>query len=72
MKLDRMVLVEGYMDVIGASQAGVTEVVALMRHGAHHRTDPRHEAAFAESASEFRSGCRGREGGGAFDQTAAG
>jgi DNA primase len=28
MKLDRIVLVEGYMDVIGASQAGVTEVVA--------------------------------------------
>jgi len=28
MKLDRIVLVEGYMDAIGASQAGVTEVVA--------------------------------------------
>ena len=28
MKLDRIVLVEGYMDVIGASQAGVAEVVA--------------------------------------------
>lgn len=28
MQLDRIVLVEGYMDVIGASQAGVTEVVA--------------------------------------------
>ena len=28
MKLDRIVLVEGYMDVIGAWQAGVTEVVA--------------------------------------------
>jgi len=28
MKQDRIVLVEGYMDVIGASQAGVTEVVA--------------------------------------------
>jgi DNA primase len=28
MKLDRMVLVEGYMDVIGAHQAGITEVVA--------------------------------------------
>ena len=28
MKLDRIVLVEGYMDVIGASQAGVTEAVA--------------------------------------------
>jgi DNA primase len=28
MKLDRIVLVEGYMDVIGASQAGVTEVIA--------------------------------------------
>ncbi len=28
MKLDRMVMVEGYMDVIGASEAGVTEVVA--------------------------------------------
>jgi DNA primase len=28
MKLDRVVLVEGYMDVIGASQAGITEVVA--------------------------------------------
>jgi DNA primase len=28
MKLDRIVLVEGYMDVIGASQAGITEVVA--------------------------------------------
>ncbi len=27
-QLDRIVLVEGYMDVIGASQAGVTEVVA--------------------------------------------
>jgi len=28
MRLDRIVLVEGYMDVIGAWQAGVTEVVA--------------------------------------------
>jgi DNA primase len=28
MKLDRIVLVEGYMDVIGAWQAGITEVVA--------------------------------------------
>jgi DNA primase len=28
MKLDRIVLVEGYMDAIGASQAGVAEVVA--------------------------------------------
>lgn len=28
MKLDRIVLVEGYMDAIGATQAGVTEVVA--------------------------------------------
>ncbi len=28
MKIDRIVLVEGYMDVIGASQAGVAEVVA--------------------------------------------
>ena len=28
MKLDRMVLVEGYMDVIGATQAGVVEAVA--------------------------------------------
>jgi DNA primase len=28
MRLDRIVLVEGYMDAIGASQAGVTEVVA--------------------------------------------
>jgi len=28
MKLDRIVLVEGYMDVIGAWQAGVTDVVA--------------------------------------------
>jgi DNA primase len=28
MKIDRIVLVEGYMDVIGASQAGVVEVVA--------------------------------------------
>ncbi|HYA17480.1 MAG TPA: DNA primase [Bryobacteraceae bacterium] len=28
MKLDRIVLVEGYMDVIGAAQAGVTEAVA--------------------------------------------
>ena len=28
MALDRMVLVEGYMDVIGATQAGVTDVVA--------------------------------------------
>ncbi len=28
MQLDRMVLVEGYMDAIGATQAGVTEVVA--------------------------------------------
>ena len=28
MSLDRMVLVEGYMDVIGATQAGVTEAVA--------------------------------------------
>ncbi|HEX4136534.1 MAG TPA: DNA primase [Bryobacteraceae bacterium] len=28
MKQDRMVLVEGYMDVIGAWQAGITEVVA--------------------------------------------
>lgn len=28
MKLDRIVLVEGYMDVIGATQAGVTEAVA--------------------------------------------
>ena len=28
MKLDRMVLVEGYMDAIGASEAGVAEVVA--------------------------------------------
>lgn len=28
MKLDRIVLVEGYMDTIGAFQAGVTEVVA--------------------------------------------
>jgi DNA primase len=28
MKTDRIVMVEGYMDVIGASQAGVTEVVA--------------------------------------------
>jgi DNA primase len=28
MKVDRIVLVEGYMDVIGASQAGVAEVVA--------------------------------------------
>src|SRR5579859_4397516 len=28
MQLDRVVLVEGYMDVIGATQAGVTEVVA--------------------------------------------
>jgi DNA primase len=28
MRLDRVVLVEGYMDVIGAWQAGVTEVVA--------------------------------------------
>jgi DNA primase len=28
MKLDRIVLVEGYMDAIGASQAGITEVVA--------------------------------------------
>ncbi|MDP9054286.1 MAG: DNA primase [Acidobacteriota bacterium] len=28
MKLDRIVLVEGYMDVIGASQAGIPEVVA--------------------------------------------
>jgi DNA primase len=28
MRLDRIVLVEGYMDVIGASSAGVTEVVA--------------------------------------------
>ncbi len=28
MKIDRIVLVEGYMDTIGASQAGVTEVVA--------------------------------------------
>jgi DNA primase len=28
MKLDRIVLVEGYMDAIGASEAGVTEVVA--------------------------------------------
>ena len=28
MQTDRMVLVEGYMDVIGATQAGVTEVVA--------------------------------------------
>lgn len=28
MKLDRVVLVEGYMDVIGAWQAGITEVVA--------------------------------------------
>lgn len=28
MKLDRIVLVEGYMDVLGAWQAGVTEVVA--------------------------------------------
>jgi DNA primase len=28
MQLDRMVLVEGYMDVIGATQAGVQEVVA--------------------------------------------
>ncbi len=28
MKIDRIVLVEGYMDVIGAWQAGVTEVVA--------------------------------------------
>jgi DNA primase len=28
MKLDRIVLVEGYMDVIGAVQAGVTEAVA--------------------------------------------
>src|SRR5579863_10007792 len=28
MKIDRIVLVEGYMDAIGASQAGVTEVVA--------------------------------------------
>jgi DNA primase len=29
MKLDRIVLVEGYMDAIGASEAGVTEVVGL-------------------------------------------
>jgi DNA primase len=28
MKLDRIVLVEGYMDVVGAWQAGITEVVA--------------------------------------------
>jgi DNA primase len=28
MKIDRIVLVEGYMDVIGATQAGVTEAVA--------------------------------------------
>jgi DNA primase len=28
MRLDRIVLVEGYMDVIGAAQAGITEVVA--------------------------------------------
>jgi DNA primase len=28
MKIDRIVLVEGYMDVIGAWQAGITEVVA--------------------------------------------
>ena len=28
MKLDRIVLVEGYMDAIGAWQAGITEVVA--------------------------------------------
>src|SRR5205085_6529007 len=28
MQIDRIVLVEGYMDVIGASQAGVTEAVA--------------------------------------------
>ena len=27
-KADRMVMVEGYMDVIGATQAGVAEVVA--------------------------------------------
>ena len=27
-KLDRMILVEGYMDVIGVSQAGITNVVA--------------------------------------------
>ena len=47
---DRIVLVEGYMDVIGATQAGVTEVVAHVRNRADSRADPGHETAFGESA----------------------
>ncbi len=48
-KEERAILVEGYMDAIGVTAAGIGAVVASLRHGAHRPAGSGAEAALAAS-----------------------
>ena len=58
-KADRAVLVEGYMDAIGVSAAGVREVVASCGTALTAQQVQAHAAAFGQDRGEFRPGCGG-------------
>ena len=58
-KLDRMILVEGYMDAVGIYQAGHPECGRQLRHLAHKRTSPLHQEAGCTHGRRRRS-CSGK------------